>query len=91
MRSSIPRLKWIFFGLFAFGCAAVWVYHLMWVWPGDRCEQAGGWWDNDTRVCGQPIYIPDITGRQEGETREEASMRQAAQQAAEERRARGAY
>ena len=53
--------------------------------------QAGGWWDNETRVCGQPIYIPDITGRQEGETRQEASMRQAAERAAEERRSRGAY
>ena len=89
MNLTINRLKWIFLGLFAVGCVAVWVYHLMWVWPGQRCEAAGRWWDGATRTCAQPIYIPDITGRQPGESREEASMRAAAEHAAEERQARG--
>lgn len=91
MRSSIPRLKWIFLGLFVVGCAAVWVYHLMWVWPQDRCEAAGRWWDSSTRVCAQPIYIPDITGRAPGESRQDASLRAAAERGAADRRRDGAY
>jgi len=91
MNATINRMKWIFLGLFAVGCAAVWVYHLLWVWPRDRCEAAERWWDPDTRTCAQPIYIPDITGRQPGETREDASMRAAAEQAVEDRRSRGEY
>jgi hypothetical protein len=91
MRSSIPRLKWIFLGLFAAGSVAMWIYHLVWVWPEDRCVAAGRWWDSDQRVCAQPIYLPDITGRQPGESRDEASLRVAAERAADERRAAGAY
>ena len=91
MRSSIPRLKWIFLGLFAVGSAAMWIYHLVWVWPEDRCGAAGRWWDSDQRVCAQPIYLPDITGREAGESRDEAALRVAAERAAEERRADGAY
>ena len=89
MNTTLNRLKWIFLGLFAAGCAGVWAYHLFWVWPSQRCEAAGRWWDGSTRVCAQPIYIPDITGRQPGETRRAASMREAAEQAARERRAQG--
>lgn len=89
MNRTIDRLKWIFLALFAVGCAGVWAYHLLWVWPGDRCEAAERWWDPDTRTCAQPIYIPDITGRQPGESREEVSMRAAGEQAARDRQARG--
>ena len=89
MNTTLNRLKWIFLGLFAIGCAGVWIYHLFWVWPGDRCEASGRWWDGDTRTCAQPIYIPDITGRRPGESREEASLRVAAEQAARERQAAG--
>ena len=91
MRSNIPRLKWIFLGLFTVGCIGVWLYHLLWVWPEDRCDAAGRWWDPDTRICAQPIYVPNITGRQPGEGRDEASLRAAAEQGADERRSRGAY
>ena len=31
--------------------------------PGKKCEANGGWWDPDTRICGHPIYLPNITGR----------------------------
>lgn len=89
MNLTINRLKWIFLGLFAVACAGIWIYHLLWVWPGDRCEAAERWWDGATRTCAQPIYIPDITGRQPGESREAASMRTAAERAAQDRQARG--
>ena len=89
MSLTLTRLKWIFLGLFAVSCAAIWAYHLFWVWPGDRCERAERWWDGSTRTCAQPIYIPDITGRQPGESREDASMRAAAERAVQDRQARG--
>lgn len=89
MRLTINRLKIIFLGLFAVACAGVWAHQVFWVWPKERCEEAGGWWDDGERVCGQPIYIPDLTGRREGETREQAALRRAAEDAARERRARG--
>lgn len=89
MRLTLNRLKYIFLGLFALACAGLWAHQIFWVIPEKRCEAAGGWWDGRERVCGQPLYIPDITGRRPGESREDASMRQAAERIAEERRSRG--
>lgn len=89
MRLTINRLKYIFLGLFALACVGIWVYQIFWVWPEERCVERGGWWDGSERTCGQPIYIPNITGRREGESREDAALRQAAERAAQERRARG--
>lgn len=89
MRLTLNRVKLIFVGLFALACIGIWIHQVYWVWPRERCEARGGWWDDAERICGQPIYIPDITGRRPGESREEASMRRAAERAAEERRARG--
>ena len=63
MRLTINRLKYIFLGLFAIACAGIWAHQVFWVWPEERCVERGGWWDNSERVCAQPIYIPNITGR----------------------------
>jgi len=63
MNRTIDRLKLIFLGLFAVMSAGVFVYHVFWVWPGDKCEAAGDWWDGRTRTCAKPILISDITGR----------------------------
>ena len=66
MNPTIDRLKLVFLGVFAVACAAVWAYQIFYVWPAKRCEAGGQWWDRDRRVCAQPIYIPDITGRPAG-------------------------
>lgn len=63
MNRTIDRLKLIFLGLFAVSSAGVFVYHVGWVWPGQKCEEAGDWWDWRTRTCAHPILISDITGR----------------------------
>ena len=63
MNRTIDRLKLIFLGLFVIMSAGVFVYHIFWVWPGQKCEAAGDWWDGSTRTCGHPILISDITGR----------------------------
>jgi hypothetical protein len=63
MKSSFPRLKLIFLAVFGLATAAVFTYHLGWVWPADRCEARGDWWDPGTRTCAHPVLISDITGR----------------------------
>lgn len=63
MNRTIDRLKLIFLGLFIVLSAGTLVYHVGWVWPGQKCEEAGDWWDWRSRTCARPILISDITGR----------------------------
>ena len=63
MNRTIDRLKLIFLGLFAILSAGALAYHVFWVWPGQKCEAAGDWWDWRSRTCASPILISDITGR----------------------------
>lgn len=85
MNRTINRLKLVFLGLFALGCAGVWAYQLLWVIPGKRCEESGAWWDNQNRVCATPLAISSLTGRPNGVSRAEWSRRQAALMAQRER------
>ncbi|HEY9235734.1 MULTISPECIES: hypothetical protein [Phenylobacterium] len=79
MNRTIDRLKLIFLGLFAVMSAGVFVYHVGWVWPGQKCEEAGDWWDWRSRTCAHPILISDITGRviKDNATREAAEAQAA--------------
>lgn len=70
---TFPRLSMLFLGVFGVMLAGIFVLQSYWVDPGERCEAAGKWYDIESRVCAQPIYIPDITGRPAGVTRAEAS------------------
>lgn len=63
MTRIIDRLKLIFLGLFVILSAGTLVYHVGWAWPGQKCEEAGDWWDWRSRTCARPILISDITGR----------------------------
>ena len=63
MNRTIDRLKLMFLGLFAILSAGALAYHVFWVWPGQKCEAAGDWWDWRSRTCARPILISDITGR----------------------------
>ena len=64
MNRFINRLKLVFIGVFAVAGALIWTYHLVWVWPGQRCEARGGWWDWQTLVCATPVPLSMFTGRQ---------------------------
>ena len=77
MNASINRLKIIFIGIFAFAVVAIWTYSLLWLWPEKDCQKAGGWWDNGQRICARPIFIPSLTGRPAGMSRETWSRLQA--------------
>lgn len=84
MNRNIDRLKLIFLAVFAILCAGSWAYQVMYIWPQKRCEANGQWWDNGTRICAAPIYIPSLTGRPEGMSRKEWSEKQAAALVAKE-------
>ena len=73
------RIWMVFAALFVVAMGGVLAFEQIYRQPGKRCEANGGWWDMGSRVCGQVIYIPDITGRAEGESREAASRRNAAE------------
>jgi hypothetical protein len=83
---SFKRLAFLFLAIFAVLMVGVFAFERFWVAPGDRCEAEGGWYDIESRTCATPIYIPDITGREPGESRAEASRRQNAELVQLERR-----
>ena len=63
MKLTIERQTKITFVVFLVTTFIVFAVQIIWVWPGQRCEEAGKWWDWHTRVCAQPIAISSITGR----------------------------
>jgi hypothetical protein len=63
MNRLIDRLKIYFVVFFAICCVAVWTTYLIWVWPGQRCEAKGMWWDWRTRTCAMPVPLHVFTGR----------------------------
>ena len=63
MNRTIDRTKLLFLGLFVVVSAAAWAYQLWVIAPRQNCEQGGGWWDPEGRVCAAPIYLPKLTGR----------------------------
>ena len=86
MYLSFKRRSFIFLAIFAVLIVGMLAFERFWVAPGDRCEAEGGWYDIESRTCAQPIYIPDITGREPGESRESASRRNATELVQIERR-----
>lgn len=59
----VQRMMLMFACLFALACVAVAVYQVMWAIPARHCAERDGWWDPDQRVCGTPIFLPDLTHR----------------------------
>lgn len=70
---TFRRLSLIFAALFAVAMGGLFILQHFWVEPGEKCARQGYWYDMQTRICAQPLYIPDITGRAEGVSRAEAS------------------
>jgi hypothetical protein len=63
MNRILGRLKIAFVAFFAICCVAVWSIHLIFVWPGQRCEANEMWWDWRTRTCAMPVPLHMFTGR----------------------------
>jgi hypothetical protein len=66
MNATFNRIKLIFLGLFVAACAAIGAYHYFYVWPMQRCEAHGDWWDGRDRVCAIPMPIWTFTHRMPG-------------------------
>jgi hypothetical protein len=66
MNATIDRIKLIFLGLFVLACGAIFAYHALFVWPKERCEAHGDWWDDQDRVCAVPMPIWTFTHRMPG-------------------------
>ena len=67
MKSSIDRIKLTFLAVFLVACGAILFYHARYVWPRDRCEAHGGWWDELDSECATPMPIWTFTHRVPGE------------------------
>jgi len=63
MNRTIDRLKLIFLVIFAICCVGAWTYQALYVWPRNKCEKMGDWWDWHDRVCAVPMPIWSFTGR----------------------------
>ena len=63
MNRTIDRLKLIFLVIFAICCAGIWTYQALYVWPRNKCEAMGDWWDWHDRICAVPMPIWRFTGR----------------------------
>ena len=59
----IHKIALGFVAVFAVSCVAIAIYQVVWVMPEKRCLDANGWWDPGQRVCGTPIFLPDLTHR----------------------------
>ena len=67
---KILRVKLIALGIFALISAGLTAYEFLYVQPALKCEKDGGWWSNEHRGCFAPIYLPTVTGRKPGESRQ---------------------
>jgi hypothetical protein len=70
---TMKRLGLLFAALFGLSMVGLFVYQHFYGEPREKCIAEGRWWYAEGRECVTPIYLPDITGRAPGVTREEAS------------------
>jgi hypothetical protein len=66
MKSNITRIGIGFLITFAVLCAAVVAFQAYFIWPANRCEAMGDWWDPQDHVCAVPMPISQFTGRKIG-------------------------
>jgi hypothetical protein len=67
MKSAIDWIKLIFLGVFVVSVALIWSYQARVVWPRERCEAHGDWWDDEDNVCAVPMPIWTFTRRMPGQ------------------------
>lgn len=63
MTRWITNAKLIALAGFFIASLAAAAYQMVFVWPAQRCETHGAWWDGSDRQCLTPIAIWRITGR----------------------------
>lgn len=63
MNKTFTRLKYIFLGLFVLLSGAALTYHVVWVWPKEKCEKQGRPWAGKWMKCGRVYSIETLTRR----------------------------
>ncbi|MBA3810064.1 MAG: hypothetical protein H0X27_00150 [Caulobacteraceae bacterium] len=63
MNSWITNAKLLALGLFLAAALGMLGYDMIYVWPAQRCERGGDWWDPRDGQCLTPIPIWRITAR----------------------------
>jgi hypothetical protein len=63
MKSNLSKIGTGFLIGFAVLCVALVAYQAYYIWPMQRCEETGNWWDPEDRVCATPLPIAQFTGR----------------------------
>jgi hypothetical protein len=57
------RVQLAYLAVFVIICAGLYAYEALYVWPAQKCEAEGAWWNARDRECDTPIEIWRITGR----------------------------
>ena len=65
MTRVFENTRWMLIALFFVASSATWAYQYFYIWPMQKCERAGAWWDWRDRQCLIPIPIWRLTGRGE--------------------------
>jgi hypothetical protein len=63
MNKTFTRLKYIFLGLFVLLSGAALTYHVVWVWPKEKCEKQGRLWAGKWMKCATSYSIETLTRR----------------------------
>jgi hypothetical protein len=63
MNKTFTRLKYIFLGLFLLLSGAALTYHVVWVWPKEKCEKQGRLWAGKWMKCATSYSIETLTRR----------------------------
>jgi len=66
MKSHIPKVQLGFVAAFVVIFAGLLIYQAYYIWPAQRCEAHGDWWDEKDKVCAVPVPISMFTGRRVG-------------------------
>lgn len=60
----INRTTMLFAGIFLVACLVTFVYDAFFVWPEQKCDERGAWWDGKDRQCLTPLPIWRLTGHE---------------------------
>jgi len=63
MLRIFTRVQLTYLGIFVLISAGLWAYEAIFVWPAQKCEAAGAWWNPRDHECDTPLEIWRFTGR----------------------------
>jgi hypothetical protein len=57
------RVQLAYLAAFVLVCGGIFAYQAVFVWPAQKCEADGAWWNPRDRECDTPMEIWHFTGR----------------------------